>query len=208
MQLVEPFRCPVDVPAGVLRNGTGHYEKRLKDLQGLYGDSLAFAELARGRGDEVVYRVSDFRPDRAEGDLIFGVTRMEPGRVGDEFFMTRGHIHKKADRPENYFGQSGRGVMLMESPKGDTHTITIEAQTICYVPPYWIHRSVNTGDDPFVMVFSYPADAGQDYGIIERSGGMRTRIVAHGTSRWREVPNPAWRPRSDREITEIMRPGA
>jgi len=203
MQLVEPVGCPVDVGAGVLRNGTGHYEKRLRDLAGLYADAAAFAAMAGVRGEEVVYAVTEFRPPRAEGDLIFGVTRMEPGRVGDEFFLTRGHIHAKADRPEIYYGQAGGGLMLMESPDGDTRVVEIGPQTICYVPPFWIHRSINTGTEPIVMVFSYPADAGQDYGIIERSGGMRVRVIADQAGGWKLVDNRAYRPRTEAEIAAL-----
>ena len=48
--------------------------------------------------------------------MIIGVTRMEPGKVGDEYYMTRGHIHARPNRPEMYYGESGVGVMLLESP--------------------------------------------------------------------------------------------
>src|SRR3546814_4603904 len=123
---------------------------------------------------------------------------------GREFFMTRGHIHAKADRPEIYYGQKGRGVMLMDSPAGETRIVAVEPQTICYVPPYWSHRSVNTGEDDLVMVFTYPADAGQDYAIIAGSGGMRSRVVDDGHGGWMEVPNPSYRHRSADEVSRIM----
>jgi glucose-6-phosphate isomerase len=71
--------------------------------------------------------------------------------------------------------------------------------TVVYVPPYWIHRSVNTGTSPLVTFFCYPADAGQDYEIIARAGGMKTLIVADGEG-WREVPNPRYRGRDAAEI--------
>src|SRR5690606_31013983 len=125
----------------------------------------------------------------------FGVTRMAPGRVGREFFLTRGHIHAKADRPEIYYGQRGRGLMLMESPDGETRTVEIGPQAICYVPPFWIHRSVNLGADALLLVFSYPADAGQDYDIITRSGGMRHRVVATADGGWTLAENTGYRPR-------------
>ncbi|WKL39712.1 glucose-6-phosphate isomerase family protein (plasmid) [Sinorhizobium meliloti] len=105
------------------------------------------------------------------GDIIIGVTRMEPGKIGDEYFMTRGHIHARPNRPEMYYGEAGVGVMLLESPYGEIRTIEIRARTMCYVPPFWIHRSVNVGLEPLVMTFSYPADAGQDYDVIAKAGG-------------------------------------
>ncbi len=39
-----------------------------------------------------------------------------------------------------------------------------------YVPPFWAHRSVNTGTDPLVSLCVYPAEAGHNYGDIEKEG--------------------------------------
>jgi glucose-6-phosphate isomerase, archaeal len=105
--------------------------KRLRELEGLYGDPRAFEAALQRDADSVVYEVTEFRPTDAGGDLIFGVTRMEPGRIGDEFFFTRGHIHAHADRPEIYYGECGHGVMLMEAPDGETRTVEILARSIC-----------------------------------------------------------------------------
>ena len=208
MQWFEPASCLVDVTGGAMSGGTGRYEKRLRDLAGLYEDAQAFEALTAETGDPVVYDVSDFRPSDMPGDMIFGVTRMSPGRVGREFFLTRGHIHAKADRPEVYYGQSGRGIMLLEAPDGETRAVEIGPQTICYVPPYWIHRSVNVGAEDLVMMFSYPADSGQDYGIIERSGGMRHRVMATAQDGWELVENAGYRPRSADVVGSQLRSAA
>ncbi|HET7412070.1 MAG TPA: glucose-6-phosphate isomerase family protein, partial [Pararhizobium sp.] len=72
------------------------------------------------------------------------------------------------------------------------------------VPPFWIHRSVNIGRQDLVMFFSYPSDSGQDYGIIERSNGMRVRIMDDGAGGWCAEDNSSWRPRSDEEISAIL----
>jgi glucose-6-phosphate isomerase len=183
---------------------TGHYEKRLSELAGLYLDSAAHRAAVAQAGDPVVYAVDDFRPSASAGDVIFGVTRMMPGKIGNEFYLTRGHIHAKADRPEVYHGQAGRGLMLLESPEGETRVIEIEPHAVCYVPPYWIHRSINTGTDDLVMAFSYPADAGQDYGIIARSNGMRKRVVDDGNGGWALLDNADYRSRSTAEIRALM----
>jgi glucose-6-phosphate isomerase len=184
---------------------TGRYEKRLSDLDGLYEDADAFRALAGKIGDAVVYAVEDFKPNDNAGDLIYGVTRMSPGRIGREYFLTRGHIHARANRPEIYYGQQGRGLMQLESPQGETRIVEIGPQTICYVPPYWIHRSVNVGDEDLVMVFAYPSDSGQDYGIIETSNGMRHRVMATADGNWELVENAAYRPRAADVAAAIMK---
>jgi glucose-6-phosphate isomerase len=202
MRLHEPAVCHVSVPTGRLENASGRYTKQLSALVGLYEDAGAFA-VALQKGDPVVYEVTDYRPSAVGGDLIFGVTRMSPGRIGQEFYLTRGHIHAKANRTEIYYGESGQGVMLLESPNGDVRAMPLGPGDICYVPAYWIHRSVNVGDVDLVMTFAYPADSGQDYEIIARSGGMKSRVVADGRG-WKLIDNGAYRPRSQAEVDVLF----
>jgi glucose-6-phosphate isomerase len=202
--VMQPTRCLVDVAEGALEGGTGRYEKRLSDLAGVYGDEAAFAALVAKSGNPVVYAVEDLKPSTAAGDMIFGITRMAPGKVGEEYFVTRGHIHAVANRPEIYYGESGTGLMLLESPEGEIRILEIGAKAVCYVPPYWIHRSVNVGRDDLVMTFAYPADSGQDYDIIARSGGMRQRIVDDGAGGWKAAPNPGYRARDAGEVARVF----
>ena len=96
VQLMEPGICRVDVARGELAGATNRYVKTLADLDGLYEDAAAFEALKRELGDEVVYEVTDFKPSPNAGDLIIGVTRMRPGKVGREYFLTRRHIHANA----------------------------------------------------------------------------------------------------------------
>jgi glucose-6-phosphate isomerase, archaeal len=204
MQWPEPRSFDVNLETGLMEGTGTRYQKRLADLDGLYADTTAFGALASSRGNEVVYDVTDHRPSDLPGDLITGVTRMSPGKVGDEYYMTRGHIHANIERPELYFGLKGEGLMLMESPDGETRVVEIRANTVCYVPPRWIHRSVNFGTNDFVMLFCYPADSGQDYAIIEKSNGMRLRIIDDGNGGWRSEPNPAYRQRSQAEVKTLI----
>ena len=203
MTLIEPGICRVDVIRGQLAGATGRYAKTLADLDGLYEDAAAFQAMKRVMRDEVVYEVTDYKPSANPGDMIMGVTRMRPGKVGREYFLTRGHIHGNANRPEMYYGESGCGLMLLESPEGEIRTVEIGPRTLCYVPPYWIHRSVNTGSDQLVMTFAYPADAGQDYAIIEEAGGMKSRVVDDGKGGWMLVGNAGYRGRSAERVERV-----
>jgi len=204
MQLREPGICRVDVAKGELSGATNRYAKTLAELEGLYEDGAAYEALRQTMGEAVVYEVTDYKPSIDAGDLIIGVTRMRPGKVGREFFLTRGHIHARANRPEMYYGESGRGLMLLESPAGDIRVVEIGPRSLCYVPPYWIHRSVNIGEEDLVMTFAYPADSGQDYDIIAQAGGMRSRIVDDGKGGWIAVENASYRFRPQTLIDEIF----
>jgi glucose-6-phosphate isomerase, archaeal len=204
MKLREPGVCRVDVAKGELVGATNRYVKTFADLEGLYEDRAAFRSLvARAGGGATAYEVTDFKPSASAGDMIIGVTRMRPGTVGREYFLTRGHIHANANRPEMYYGEAGRGVMLLESPEGEILAVEIGPRTICYVPPYWIHRSVNVGPDDLVMTFAYPADSGQDYAIIEEAGGMRSRVVVDGAGGWALADNSEYRSRPAARIEQV-----
>jgi glucose-6-phosphate isomerase, archaeal len=209
--LVAPSAHSIDPLTGALAGHTGRYEKRLSDLREVYGDASAFEAALAAGGDRIVYTVEEVRPPASSGDLIFGTTHMHPGRIGDEFFMTRGHIHATANRPETYYGESGEGVMLMEAPDGEIVILNVRPRLMVYVPPLWVHRSINTGEVPLVMSFCYPVDSGQDYEIIARSGGMAVRIVAAQPGEeqaagcgWKSVPNTSYIPRTAQQIDAIL----
>lgn len=197
MTLTLPATVLIAPGTGAMTGRTRRYEKRYDDLAGLFLDETAFAEIARTRGAEIAYQVDEFRPSDKAGDLIFGTSTLYPGRVGQEFIFTRGHIHAVSDRPEVYVCQSGHGVMLMELADGTVQAEEMAPNSAVYVAPHWIHRSVNVGSEPLITLFCYPADAGQDYGIIALSGGLRDLIVDDGAGGWRQVPNPRYRPRHE-----------
>jgi glucose-6-phosphate isomerase len=176
---------------GTLSGATGSYEKRLGDMAGVYRDAAAYeAALAQKGPDFLVYRVEEHRNVTSEGALIIGTSTLQPGMYGDEFAMTRGHLHAKPDRAELYYCLSGSGVMLVDTVDGQTEALPLTAGDAVHVPGHWVHRSVNTGNEPFVTMFCYPADAGQNYELIEEAAGMAALVVSDGVAGWRTRPNP------------------
>lgn len=184
-------RLVVDDLTGALDGANNSYEKRLDELDGVYFDTNAFAKVAATEGDSIVYRVNDLRPSDRAGDIIVGTSALEPGIIGEEYYMTRGHLHAKADRPEVYHCVHGHGVMLLEDIRGTVDSIEMTPGVIAYVAPGWIHRSVNTGLERFVTVFSYPADSGQNYEVISDAGGMAALVVVDNDG-WKLVDNPRY----------------
>ena len=79
--------------------------------------------------------------------------------------------------------------MLLDSLSGESVALELTPGKAVNVPGHWVHRSVNVGDEPFVTLFCYAADAGQDYSIIEKAGGMKSLIVRDGEG-WQQVANP------------------
>lgn len=171
----DPESVAIDAASGAVTPVSGHSVKRLSALRDLFAaPALVDAHIAR-HGDLVAYAVNEVR--REGSDLCFGTTVMEPGRVGDEYFFTRGHFHARPDRGEVYHTQSGEGVLLLLDPAGACRAIDLRAGQCAHIPPGWAHRSVNTGDGPLVFVWVCAADAGQDYAEIA-AHGMRQRVLA------------------------------
>jgi glucose-6-phosphate isomerase len=188
-QVVPPVQLTLRPDAGRLEGGNGRYEKFLPDLEGLYRDAAAYqARLAADDGAPA-YWVETSRTEDGPSGLITGVSVLEPGTVGDEYAMTRGHLHAVADRSELYVGLSGRGVMVLDSVDGRSEVVEIGPGQAVYVPGHWVHRSVNVGPERLSTLFCYAADAGQDYSIIERAGGMKSLVVTDGDG-WAVRPNP------------------
>ncbi|NAZ87524.1 glucose-6-phosphate isomerase family protein, partial [Kineococcus indalonis] len=109
------------------------------------------------------------------------------------YALTRGHLHALADRAELYHCLSGNGVLLLETLDGQCRAVPLSAGRAVHVPGHWVHRSVNVGREPLVTLFTYPADAGQDYDLIARAGGTSRLVVDDGAGGWTTRPNPRHR---------------
>jgi glucose-6-phosphate isomerase, archaeal len=167
MDFSEPLGLAID-EVGRLSPATSGVVRRLSDMRGMYADQAAESRLIDA-GDALVYEVFQWDVPPVIGELFVCTTILQPGRVGDEYFMTKGHFHQRRDRGEVYYGLSGRGSVLMM--KDDrVESVPIGPREVAYVPPFWAHRTVNTGDEPLVFLAVYPGDAGHDYGSIETSG--------------------------------------
>ena len=162
-----PFSVAV-AEDGKLETPTSTVERHLSNMRGMYHDHAA-EEAALERGDPLIYSVYQYDVPEFAGELAVCTTVLEAGKVGDEFFMTKGHYHAQRDRAEIYYGLRGNGVLVL-AKDDEPATMPIGPGTVAYVPPYWAHRTVNTGAEKFVFLDVYPGDAGHDYGTIETEG--------------------------------------
>ena len=177
---VPPVALTLRPDEGRLEGSNGRYEKFLTDLAGLYRDADAYQQRVAADDGRPVYWVETTQTEDGPGGLITGISVLEPGMVGKEYAMTRGHLHTVADRSELYVGLAGHGVMILDTLDGRSEVVEVTPGKAVYVPGHWVHRSVNVGTERFSTLFCYAADAGQDYAIIERAGGMRSLVVSEG----------------------------
>ena len=128
--------------------------------------------------DKVVYRVQWLKTveEGTEGGLFWGNTSIEPGRVGDEYFMTHGHSHAESDRSEFYATIEGEGYLVFMDRDRNAWAESMVAGSIHYVHAHLAHRVVNTGETPLRFVACWPSDAGHDYALIAERG-FSLRVV-------------------------------
>jgi glucose-6-phosphate isomerase, archaeal len=176
---LEPFVVDVDVDAGAMPHATNHLVRNASDMRGYYRDEDALEELV-SQGDPVHYEVFEVPVPEEYGHLLYCISKLQPGRVGNEFYMTKGHYHTIPQTGEIYLGLRGEGFMVMKTPDGKYNEQPIGRGKMVYVPPYWAHRSVNTSDEPLTSFCVYPGDAGHNYGDIVEQGFPRRVFFENG----------------------------
>jgi glucose-6-phosphate isomerase len=170
MSIVDALQISFDLDDLNNIEGAERTERRLSDLKGFFADSEAY-ESALQKNDPVVYHVQGISPADGDGDLHYGLGTLMPGKIGKEYYLTKGHLHSWREAAEVYIGLEGTGLMLLEDEKsGESKILSLEKDSIVYVPGYVAHRTVNCGDTPLKYIGVYPAGAGHDYGaIVERN---------------------------------------
>lgn len=165
-------------------------QRKLSNMKGMYADKNAF-EIMAATNDPLVYEFFELGAPEHPGDVAFGTSITYPGKVGDEYFFTKGHFHTILDTAEVYYCLSGQGFMLIESPEGDWHAIPLYPGQAAYVPKRYAHRSINTGKSPLVTFFAFRGDAGHNYGTIETMGFRK--IVVEKNGQPEIIDNPNWK---------------
>jgi glucose-6-phosphate isomerase len=153
--------------------------RKLKDLGDIFSDKKAYSAMD---GETVVYDVeSSFPvPQNTEGGLFYGITYIHPGKVGDEYFMTKGHFHSIRNRAEYYCTLEGEGMLLLMSAEGETRAEKMYPGSIHYIPGNTAHRTANIGDTILSFSAFWPADAGHDYDIISKRGFSKILVDHSG----------------------------
>ncbi len=183
-----PFSFTLPMPQVIPSRVDNHIQRRLSALKGQFSDQAAYKAML-DLEDQLIYEVYEIKRPEVEGELLMGISIVHPGKVGNEFFMTKGHFHSVLETSEIYYCMRGEGYMVMETPEGDTSVERLSPGQILYVPPRWAHRSICTSrQEDLVTFFAYPANAGHDYGTIETQGFKK--IVIDGQNGPQIIDNP------------------
>jgi len=192
--LMKPFSMHLDFKTGEFKPHDRTHIRKLSDMKGMFLDTDATLRILK-RENPVIYSFSERTLPEENGHLQLAVTSINPGEIGDEYFMTKGHYHRRPDTSEVYLGLEGEGCLLMQTERGNFESMLIQPGIVAYIPPYWGHRMVNTGSMPFVFFAIYPGDAGHNYGDIERTGFVKVLIEKGGKPLL--INNPKWKQKNE-----------
>jgi glucose-6-phosphate isomerase len=168
-------------------------KRRLSQMKGMFADTEAYEKLLQS-GDPLIYEFYELGAPETPGDLAFGSSITYPGKVGAEYYMTKGHFHTILETAEVYYTLAGEGFMLLENPEGDTSMRPLSPGNALYVPPRYAHRTINTGAVPLVTFFVFRGDAGHNYGAIEDKG-YRKLVIEGAGEKPQMIDNPKWEDR-------------
>ncbi len=186
-----PFTINVIYPTFIPSRYDRHLERRLSSMKGQYQDSQAYNDQLL-QSDLLLYEVYEINRPQIAGELLSGISIVHPGKIGNEFYMTKGHFHEILETAEIYYCLKGAGFMVMEDPEGNTKVESLAPGNILYVPPRWAHRSICIGkQEDLITFFVYPGNAGHDYGTIEVQGFRK--LVIDGSSGVEIIDNPNWK---------------
>jgi len=190
--LMRSFSLLLDFKTGEFTPHDRINMRKLSHMKGMFFDTESELQILR-KEDPLIYSFSEKILPEENGHLQLATTTIQPGKIGEEYFMTKGHYHRRPDTSEVYLGMGGEGCLLMQTVDGDFDSIEIRQGVIAYIPPYWGHRMVNTGKTPFIFFAIYPGDAGHNYGDIERTGFKK--ILVERDKKPVLIDNPRWKQR-------------
>ncbi|HEX7393439.1 MAG TPA: glucose-6-phosphate isomerase family protein [Anaerolineaceae bacterium] len=184
-----PTSIQLDIHDGKFEPCLEFEQRKVSDLAKMFSDKAAIEDILR-RGDRLVYEIRYYPFFTSNSDMALGTTIIFPGKVGNEYHMTKGHFHEREDQPEVYHCVQGEGVLQMMTREGEYVSAPWKADTITHIPPQFAHRVVNTGTFPLVFVAVFHVAAGHEYGPIEQRG-FRYKVVEKD-GKMAEVSNPRW----------------
>lgn len=188
--MLKPFNIEFDLKSG-LSDSKKSSKRYLSNMADMFYDAQKAGEILKHR-DPLIYEFYEMGVPETAGDVAFGTSIVYPGKIGNEYFMTKGHFHTVLETAETYLCIRGKGYMLMETPEGQWDAQEFVPGKAVYVPKRWAHRSINVSpDEPLVTFFAFRADAGHDYGTIEAKGFRKMIVEKDGEPV--VIDNPRWR---------------
>jgi len=162
--------------------------RTLSSMKDAYYDQDAVTEML-ANADPLIVQVFMAPVPVEKGFLMVNINAVYPGKVGNEFFMTMGHIHDDpVGAPEVYITLKGEGKLVMQDREGQFHVEDMGLNKINYIPATYAHRCVNTGNsEPLVYIGVFPSSTKRDYSFTPANF---QQLVVEERGQVKTIPNP------------------
>ena len=115
MKHLEIFKSPVRISLKdfSLKGDPVIYQQQvIKNIANIFLDQESLKMIS---SETTVYAIQFWLPvaEGIRGGLFFGTTTIMPGKVGNEYFMTKGHFHSQSDRAEFSWGVKVEGIVIL-----------------------------------------------------------------------------------------------
>lgn len=164
----KPFELKLDLTNCDFNKYDNKIIRKLSDVASIFKDGEKVKEIQKS-SDPIIYIIGEIKVPNKEGHLSFGISKICPGKVGNEFYMTKGHYHEKKDGSEIYICLEGKGYLLVQSKDKQVISFYMDKSSVVYVQPGWAHRTVNCGKEFFTCLYFMPANVGHDYESIRKN---------------------------------------
>lgn len=178
-RLMKPWGVDINLVEGTMHKPDRILVRNASAMCGYYQDEAALRQLI-AHDDPVHYEIFEKTIPEEYGHLLLCISKLYPGRIGDECFMTKGHYHTIRGTAEVYLCICGKGYMMMKTADGQCLAEPMQRNRMVYVPPHWAHRSINTGDEPLISFCVFPGDAGHNYADIATEGFPKRIFIQDG----------------------------
>jgi glucose-6-phosphate isomerase len=165
----KPTSVLFDILTGQIEPCSVFDPRHISDLADSFCDAGAVQQ-AIECGNPLVYEIRHTHFVTRNSDMATGVSTIMPGKIGGEYFMTKGHVHERDDQPEIYYCVRGSGLLLMDDMQADFIAAPFQVGTIVHIPPQYAHRVVNTGADVLIFVSTFHLAAGHNYAPVKQKG--------------------------------------
>ncbi len=174
-----PISVQIDLKKGLMSPYTVRDQRFVSNLLALFYDQAAGSALIE-QGNPLVYEIYHhaFLTDRS--DMALGMSIIAAGKVGKEYFMTKGHVHERDDQAELYHCVQGEGLLLMDDLGEDFVAMPFNQGTVIHIPPQYAHRVVNTGSEALIFVSSFHVSAGHSYYQVQERGFAKIVVEENG----------------------------
>jgi glucose-6-phosphate isomerase len=89
-------------------------QRYLSNMKGLFFDEAAYNQ-ALQKENVLVYEFFDMGVPESAKEIAYGTSITYPGKIGAEYFMTKGHFHTVLDTAEVYYCLRGHGYRTIET---------------------------------------------------------------------------------------------